>query len=160
MVSESVPAPAPTHEEYEALKRRVKELEEQKKRDDERYEKLKQQFDELRRRMEQLLRLRFGGAKNEQVSRDQLEAPFNGAHGPIDSSPPNKVGGGTSTERFAPWPSSGFASFMPCSNPARPMTRAVWKPASASTRALTPPVSGQREPATHPPLSTLKAIAF
>lgn len=87
VVSESVPAPAPTHEEYEALKRRVKELEEQKRRDDERYEKLKRQFEELRRRLDQLLRLRFGGAKNEQISRDQLELMLVGMPAVLEESP-------------------------------------------------------------------------
>ena len=87
VVSENVPAPAPTPEDYEALKRRVKELEEQKKRDDERYEKLRQQFEDLRRRMEQLLRMRFSGAKNEQVSRDQLELILVGMPAVIEEKP-------------------------------------------------------------------------
>ncbi len=65
----------------------MKELEEQKRRDDERYEKLQRQFDELRRRMDQLLRMRFGGAKNEQVSREQLELMLVGMPAVIEEEP-------------------------------------------------------------------------
>jgi transposase len=91
MVSGSVPAPAPTPEEYEALKRRVRELEEQKKRDDERYEKLRQQFEELRRRMEQLLRMRFGGGRSEQISRHQLELMLVGMGAALEEPIPTPI---------------------------------------------------------------------
>jgi transposase len=87
MVSESVPAPDPLHEEKKALQRRVKELEEQKKHADERYQKLQKQFEELRQRMEKFLKLHYGGGRGEQVSREQLELQMAGMPEVLEEQP-------------------------------------------------------------------------
>lgn len=80
MVFGRVPAPESLPQPPDARDRRIEELEhsertlrEQKKRDDERIQKLERDLAEVRRRLDQLLRLHYGRGKGEQVSRDQLE---------------------------------------------------------------------------------------
>lgn len=75
-----MPAPESLPQTPDARDRRIEELErsdrahlEQKKRDDERIQKLERDLAEVRRRLDQLLRMHYGRAKGEQISREQLE---------------------------------------------------------------------------------------
>jgi transposase len=75
-----VPAPESLPPLSDARDRRLEELErldqahrEQKKRDDERIQRLERDLAEVRRRLDQLLRLHYGRTKSEQISREQLE---------------------------------------------------------------------------------------
>ncbi|MBL9139407.1 MAG: IS66 family transposase [Verrucomicrobiales bacterium] len=75
-----MPAPESLPQPPDARDGRIEELErmdrahrEQKKRDDERIQKLERDLAEVRRRLDQLLRMHYGRTKGEQISREQLE---------------------------------------------------------------------------------------
>lgn len=97
---ESLPKPPdPRDRRIEELERADRAHREQKKRDDERIQKLERNLAEVRRRLDQLLRLHYGRARSEGLSRDQLELmlvglppvleePVAAAEAPKPSAPP------------------------------------------------------------------------
>ena len=80
-----MPAPDSLDESYDALARRLQQLEEsekahreQKKRDDATIQRLEGENQELRRRMEHFIRTYFGGKKGESISPNQMELALQG----------------------------------------------------------------------------------
>lgn len=94
MVSESVPAPDSLHERFEELARRFERLEREHQRVVEENRALRRQQEkdaatirEQQRRIDQLLKMHYGGARNEAVPRNQLELMLTGFPAVLEEAP-------------------------------------------------------------------------